>query len=153
MILFLDFDGVLHPEIESGGYQNFEKAHLLWQILREFPRLEVVFTTSWRRHRTVQQLAELATRGGGEDVLPHFIDATPDIEPSAKQGDYKQRRIEIEHWLYENERQHELWLALDDVPYWFGFPCSNLYVVEHCTGLTDADVITIINKLREMGAT
>ena len=46
MVLFLDFDGVLHPETALSTRADFQHLPLLWRILREVPEVEVVFATS-----------------------------------------------------------------------------------------------------------
>ncbi|KFE52123.1 HAD domain-containing protein [Pseudomonas syringae] len=59
MILFLDFDGVLHPDevyitktgpkLRSAG-ELFMWADLLDQLLYDFPAVRIVLSTSWVRH-------------------------------------------------------------------------------------------------------
>ena len=46
MILFLDFDGVLHPN--SDDSEHFSCAPLLWELLRRHPDVRVVLSTGWR---------------------------------------------------------------------------------------------------------
>ncbi|WP_283745878.1 HAD domain-containing protein [Sideroxydans sp. CL21] len=57
-ILFLDFDGVLHPNgafrhsngrivLDADGHDLFEHAELLAGILDPYPRVEIVLSTSW----------------------------------------------------------------------------------------------------------
>lgn len=58
-ILFLDYDGCLHPDgvfISSGkptsrtpGAQLFEHAELLSELLAPYPHLQIVLSTSWVR--------------------------------------------------------------------------------------------------------
>lgn len=57
MILFLDFDGVLHPDaaflvkgrptLKAEG-QLFMWAPLLVDVLADFPEVQIVLSTSWR---------------------------------------------------------------------------------------------------------
>lgn len=154
MILFLDFDGVLHPD-PTTEEQTFRSRDLLWKILRECPHAEVVFSTSWRNNRSMECLTELVTAGGGEDLIYRFIGMNPLVPPADPREDYRRREIECLAWLQENghrwlSNQPPHWLALDDMAYWFKFPCSNLYCVNHITGLTSDDVPKIIEQLRRL---
>jgi hypothetical protein len=153
VILFLDFDGVLHPDpaMEEDAFQSKE---LLWKILRECPNVLVVFSTSWRVKRSLESLITLITTGGGEDVAERFVGVTPVIAPQNIREDYRRREIECLAWLDANGKRGDRketpipWLALDDVAYWFRLPCSNLYHVNHKTGLTSEDVPKIIERLQ-----
>jgi hypothetical protein len=60
-VLYLDFDGVLHPEdvwrrpgwgpyvASPPGHQLFEHADLLVELLAPYPDLRIVLSTSWVR--------------------------------------------------------------------------------------------------------
>jgi hypothetical protein len=76
-ILFLDFDGVLHPIQRSEP--DFCRLELLWKILRACPDVEVVFSTSWRKIYSPDEIIEFVTFGGGEDMAHRFIGSTPSI--------------------------------------------------------------------------
>lgn len=58
MILFLDFDGVLHPSevyhtrgsgiiLRADGHNLFEHADLLVELLSPYPDVQIVLSTSW----------------------------------------------------------------------------------------------------------
>ena len=143
MLLFLDFDGVLHPN--SGRDEGvFCYASRLWQILRACPEVKVVFTTSWREYFSFEDMIAFVTHGGGENLATRFIGKTP-VHKDV--GDLPRRDIEIQSWLEENEYSCS-WLAIDDMPKMFnGHP--NLYIVAGHQGLTDTDVMLIIRKFNE----
>jgi len=146
MILFLDFDGVLHPE-EALPTDRFSCRPVLWQILRACPDVDVVFSTSWREFRSQKEMIQLMTRNGGGDLRHRFVGQTPVI-PLARYGGYPHpREEECLRWLSENRRTHTVWLALDDVAWLFSPNCRNLYRVSHVTGLTAADVPAILERL------
>ena len=46
MILFLDFDGVLHPQPNDGA--QFSNAPRVWELLARHPEVSIVFSTGWR---------------------------------------------------------------------------------------------------------
>lgn len=142
MILFLDFDGVTHPEFI--GAQVFCRTPLLWQILRACPDVQVVFSTSWREVHRPEELLDFATYGGGEDLVHRFIGQTPRLHACS---DYDPRLLECLRWLESNGHADSSWLALDDVPQNFNNH-TNLYLVDRTTGLTDADVAAIIQRIQ-----
>lgn len=134
MILFLDFDGVLHPENHGG--EVFSRMEYLWRILRACPNVEVVFSTSWRDHYPLDQMVDMVTSNGGEDLVHRFIGATP--------GPLNCREAECLAWLVANQREGA-WLALDDRADWFSG--NNLYLINGVTALTAEDVPRIIARL------
>lgn len=142
MILFLDFDGVLHPAVR--GRVPFCHTHLLWQILRACPDVNVVFSTSWRDTFDPVAMLDFVTYGGGEDLEPRFIGETPNCED---EGLYGRRDLEIQRWLDTNNHAGP-WLALDDMVELFSGGHPNLYVCDGNRGLTDADVVAIIERMQ-----
>lgn len=70
--------------------------------------------------------------------------------PISEEGDYRWRERECLTWLEQNRRQDEPWLAIDDLAYWFSFPCRNLYLVNYETGLIEQDVAAIVSKIRAL---
>lgn len=114
MILFLDFDGVLHRNV-SRPPEDFSCSPRLWQILRTCPNVEVVFSTSWREIYPFAELVEFATLGGGEDLKQRFVGATPSLVREAGAniaGRLCKREDECRLWLAGNSQQNRLWLAL-----------------------------------------
>lgn len=62
MILFLDFDGVLHPwdpKTQLSEQQMFSLKPLLENTLRTFPNVEIVITSSWRQKYSLEKLRHL----------------------------------------------------------------------------------------------
>ena len=142
MILFLDFDGVLHPHLRHEP--DFCHNELLWQILRACPDAQVVFSTSWRDIYSPAELVVLVTNGGGEDLVNRFIGFTPNLEG---EGRYGRRDLEIQSWLDANSYVGP-WLAIDDIPELFNGGHPNLHIVDGNRGLTDADVAAIIGRIQ-----
>ena len=151
MIIFLDFDGVLHPiGLEEPA---FCRLPLLWKILRAVPSAEVVFSTSWRDIYRHDEMIEFVTHGGGEDLANRIIGATPErlIEEGAYiHGDYFIRHTECELWLIGNNQQNRPWLAIDDMARWFPPDSPNLYLTDTNTGLIESDVEKIVKIIRKI---
>ena len=148
MILFLDYDGVLHPW-PCEDRDLFCRLPLLWQLLRKHPEIEVVFSTAWREQLSLSAMRDYVTQDGGEDLTARFIGATPcDIDHDFA---CESRLIECQAWLAENGREHELWIALDDIPVLFGHkPGQNVYLVNRDHGLRDHDVEAISALIKRL---
>jgi hypothetical protein len=150
MILFLDFDGVLHPV--GGKTEPFCHVPMLWRVLRACPSLRVVFSTSWRETYTMDYLVDFATSNGGEDLVDRFIGITP-VLPS---GDAITRLRECEAWLDENGFADTFWLAVDDDQAEFG-SCPQLILTDRHLAIQDHHVDEMIRRfqgaLMKTGAT
>ncbi len=55
MILFLDIDGVLHPD-PAMAEEGFFQRHLLWQLLSARTELKVVISSDWRTRHSLPEL-------------------------------------------------------------------------------------------------
>lgn len=152
MILFLDFDGVLHPEI-PGRREDFSCRQHFWQILRACPEVAVVFSTSWREVHAEEELIKFATHDGGEDLAHRFVGATPSLvreEGAYYPGRFFRREVECRLWLDGNKQQHRTWLRLDDFEPYFSPSCPTLHLVDPNMGLTDAVATDIIERRAEV---
>jgi hypothetical protein len=162
--LFLDFDGVLHSIGESP--RLFEHADRLGTVLKAFPEVRVVISSSWREIHPLDELRafcgpilgarvidaipvfrrvdfekpRLRLRTGGRaPVLRRAIDVT---QP------FYQRFEEISAWLalcspgtphlIRNAIDRDDWIAIDDWDVWFPPQCSQLIHVAGEIGLGDA---------------
>lgn len=141
MILFLDFDGVLHPTICSSAADLLCHRPLLDGVLRDCPHVDIVVSSTWRESRTLSQLQALFS----PDIGARIVGTTPvwqDIQDEISMGTYV-RQAEIESWLRQAGKAWEPWVALDDQPWLFRPFLPNL---EHCdptTGLTEQVCATL----------
>lgn len=134
-ILFLDFDGVLHPERDENP-AFFTANAVLHEFLRADPEVMVVFTTTWRNGRSVAELAALVCQGGGEDLLSRFVGKVPDLDRIPQPG---AREEECRLWMAKNGWVTSDWMALDDNPDWF-VSARQIYAVAPDRGLRPEDV-------------
>lgn len=149
MILFLDFDGVLHPFPVKLGDKTFCAVDSLWKILEAQRSLSVVITSTWREQHSVQELVSLLSLNGGESFRDRFVGVTPSLENDAEYiPGVRQREIEL--WLSQNEHSDTPYFILDDIADYFDSDCKNLYLVDGTTGLTDHDVEKLSLWLRTM---
>jgi hypothetical protein len=146
MILFLDFDGVLHPAVNYDATQLLSKLPLLETVLRHRPDVEVVISSTWRETRTLSELQALFS----DDIAPRIVGVTPqwrNIQSADTYGTYV-RQAEIEAWLRRAGQAWQQWLAVDDQPHLFRPFCKNLVVPNASTGLTPTDCDVVAERLR-----
>ena len=140
MILFLDFDGVLHADPCSDQTELFCRLPLLEEVLRDTPQVEIVVSSSWRECRTIDQLRNLFSA----DIRQRVIDVTPMAgahqELAELIGPTYRRSIEVEAWLRASGRPWLPWIALDDKRHWFRPFTKNLVCCDPLVGLSDDDI-------------
>ena len=105
MIIFLDFDGVTHT-IQSSELGYFQHVPALEEVLREFPSVQIVISSSWRFFEDFEQLKSHFSPAFRERI----IDVTPTLEPNWL---HHARFLEISAWIEQNDYWGD-WLALDD---------------------------------------
>ncbi|MFO1228273.1 HAD domain-containing protein [Roseateles sp.] len=128
-LLFLDFDGVLHPN-GCSTQQWFARAAGLAEVLAAFPEVDVVVSSSWRFHHPWPALVRRLPPVLRRRVLGHTGDAAYGRWP---------RFREIEAW-WRRCGEGRPWRALDDA--WWEFPtgCEQLIACRGGTGLTPRDL-------------
>lgn len=155
MILFLDFDGVLHPENLNSRQSLLCHLPLLEVVLREFPQVEVVISSTWRLKWLDPYLAttelrkhfspDIAQRVVG--VNPHYAHLDPNATPDSLFA-YPRHR-EIVAWLRANRPPGTTWVALDDRAYWFKPFLGNLLETDPETGLTVRDLDELRRRFKQ----
>ncbi|MES2730000.1 MAG: HAD domain-containing protein [Pseudomonadota bacterium] len=125
MILFLDFDGVLHP-IPTKDRNLLCHVPRLEGVLRDFPYIQVVVSSLWRASHDLEGLRHYFS----EDIRPRIIGMTPFTETPAYMSDSDfilgvVRYKEILLWIEQNKYEGP-WLALDDAWREFPDPCEQL---------------------------
>ncbi|MBF3971709.1 HAD domain-containing protein [Burkholderia pseudomallei] len=121
-LLFLDWDGVLHPEsvfffprkgpvlVDAPGHRLFEHCELLEGMLAPYPDLRIVLSTSWvRRYRgSIRRLSRKLTPG----LQARVIGATYHSRMDPSEFAAASRGMQV--WSDVLRRKPEAWLALDD---------------------------------------
>ncbi len=124
MIIFLDFDGVLHPFDRPDGVftlrADFER------VMRNYPGIDIVISSAWRETHTLEALRQLFSPDIAQRIIgvtPVFLDPQPHV-----------RESEIREWLRAAGRSDEAWIAIDDTDWFFSPGCANLILVDPGTG-------------------
>lgn len=156
--LFLDFDGVLHPEF-CHERRHFEALPLLAATLANLPSVEVVVSSTWRLQmnsdrkryglRSLDEVRkwlepDVSTRVEG--LTPHALN--PEEVPDRLIA--YEREAQCVAWLHEHRPHRIQWLAVDDRPWLFRPFSSNLFLVDGKTGLTPESCAQLMAKVRAM---
>ena len=148
MILFLDFDGVLHPVVRSKD--AFCRLPLLAAWLQEWPGVDVVVSSSWRALVPQRELVDLLGLVVGQRV----VGCTPDLpRPTLRRFCLAEREQEIGMWLEISWEPQRPWVALDDWALLF-FPDSpRLVLCDDLEGITPAVLDQLTMHARRAGMT
>lgn len=136
-LVFLDFDGVLHPT-KSNKHEKF-KPDAIQSVNRILDELEanIVLSTAWRMDFSIEKFnAWFKNR---------IIDTTPVHDLDLKKEN--PRFHEVIDFLTVHDWLHVPWIAIDDKR--LHYPDSSpAYITDHKFGLTskDADTIILIGK-------
>ncbi len=143
MILFLDFDGVLHPEPCYREEHYFCRRPLFETVMRDFSEVDIVVSSTWRSTRNLETLQGFFSPDIGNRIVgvtPSWRDLPELVEVI---GQYP-RQVEAEAWLRQHGRAWEPWIALDDRAYWFKPFLPNLVLCNSSQGFDE----TVAEKLR-----
>lgn len=144
MIVFLDIDGVLHPD-PANSDQAFCRRHLFCKLLSARPSIQVVISSDWRFHHSLIELADFIDPGDAS-LKRRFVGITPAL-PGAKH-EYEGRQRECLQWLNTHAATKDCWLAIDDVAGNFTYGSPRLVLTDHRTGLTEQDIDTVLSITR-----
>jgi hypothetical protein len=155
VILFIDFDGVLHPENLSSRQPLLSQLPLLEGVLREFPTVEVVISSTWRLKWPDPHLATSELRKHFSlDIAPRVVGVTPnhltlDGKLAPDGLSLYHRHWEIEMWLRTHRVPGTPWVALDDRAYSFKPFLKNLMEIDPTTGLTVEDLQELRRRFKQ----
>ena len=127
-IVFLDFDGVLHPD----GVATFSNLSLLEEYLHKIPSAEIVITSTWRENHSLNELRGFFS----ESLRGRIIGVTPSLEDGYDSGG---RQLEIESFLESAGLtiDNSSWVAIDDMLHFFKEGCQNLILSDSSKGFSE----------------
>ncbi|ANB77576.1 hypothetical protein AYM40_29270 [Paraburkholderia phytofirmans OLGA172] len=154
LILYLDFDGVLHPEgvyywpgkgpyiANPPGHQLFEHADLLERVLLSYPDVRIVLSTSWVPfYRSVAKPA----RWLPHNLRSRIIGATFHSRMDKASFDGAPRGMQV--WSDVLRRRPDKWVALDDDDSgWPPWCRHNLILTHKICGVAAPDVLVELKK-------
>ena len=127
ILLFLDFDGVLHPD-PCPKRDWFCKLPLIEEVLRDQGHVDIVISSSWRYDHTIDELRDRFSA----DIRARVIDVTPTVTRTDDEGWIPRhllqhhREWECRKWLRQHSAVDTPWLAVDDAAEWFTPVCPHL---------------------------
>ncbi|GGI17598.1 HAD domain-containing protein [Oxalicibacterium faecigallinarum] len=137
VILALDFDGVLHS-IHGAAFEHLRRFE---SILRQFPEVDVVVSSSWRETYAWEDILSYFSK----DLHPRFIGPTPVLSVDSQQYPAHVRYLEIRKFLADSGRDPHRWIALDDDVSLFPPMCGELVLCDAKKGL-DAATARLLRK-------
>ena len=138
-ILFLDFDGVVHPE-PCNPKHYFAQLPLIEEVLREHPGVDIVISSSWRGVHTLDDMREHFS----SDIAPRVVGVTPSNKKTTStwlpgRMSSFERESECDDWMRQNRPWGTPFVAVDDRAHWFRPDSPDLLVTQSMTGFTLED--------------
>lgn len=147
-ILFLDFDGVLHPE-HCHESKHFCCLPILEDLLRQVRDYELVITSTWRLQKSLDDLRSYFS----SDVVNRIAGVTPRFGELTEVPNTLlayQRQAECHAWLSDHGMRHRPWLAIDDRSWLYRPFTTSLFLVDGRTGLTELQAAKLAVRLRHL---
>lgn len=144
-LLFLDFDGVLHPN-GAAPPCLFARTDALMRVLDEHPELEVIVSSSWRFHHGWDDLLE---------TLPGPLAARVTACTGAAQPGKFQRHREISSFVRLQAASRaggRPWRALDDITWEFPPGCAELIPCDGALGLQEEQLEALCVWLAQLSS-
>lgn len=147
-VLFLDFDGVLHPE-HCHESKHFCRLPILEVALRQVPETIVVISSTWRLEQSLEDLRQrfspdIASMIQG--VSPRYC-SLKNIQNTLVAYE---REAECHAWLWTNNLPHCNWLAVDDRSWLYRPFCKSLFLVDGRDGLTEDAANQLVKRLHSL---
>lgn len=128
--IFLDFDGVLHSYGKS--FSHLHHFHQMLEMMKTYAKIylnadidiHVVFSTSWRKHKTTKQLSQYICN----DTIPMIFSSLSGYEKmAALAGNFTEdnRLSLIIQYIQSNHISLDDVLILDDMDILYSFPYRN----------------------------
>lgn len=122
VFMFVDFEDVL---ADSRGLAQFFHAPQIDQLLRRFPSVRVVLTTSERLYLPLEQLV----KPFAPDVRSRFVGVTPSARHLWRDDGCSERELECLAWLRANNAESDAWIAVGAVEAYFLSQRDHLHLV------------------------
>lgn len=157
MIIYLDFDGVLHPdavyqvknkplELRAPG-ELFMHTEILLDALAPYPEANIILSTSWVRSLGFDRTVKKMPAKLGERVLGstwHKVIRQDNYDPFSYMSRYKQIMLHV------NKNAIGRWIAIDDLfsgsEDWPAEHISKLVLTEESKGLSCKEAQADLNK-------
>jgi hypothetical protein len=128
--IFLDFDGVLHSHSHGKSFSHLHYFHKMLKMMKTYAKVQlnadidihVVFSTSWRKHKTAEQLSAYI----GNDAIPMIFSSLSEYETFFKNVFTDENRLYlIKQYIQSNHISLDDVLILDDMDILYSFLYQN----------------------------
>ena len=164
-ILFLDFDGVLHPDraylhrgrpMLVGAGQLFMWVDILVELLTPYPEIQIVISSSWPRELRFSKAKKYLPLALQNKVIGATWHSGMAKHPEANHHiqstwwDTATRYEQIRRYI--DRAQIKNWLAIDDNPTgWQDIDKEKIIITNSDMGISDLFIINILkHKLNEL---
>lgn len=145
--LFLDFDGVLHPQYETGPTPKevcFCHLPRFEAVMRHCPKTRIVISSTWRLAFGLPELRSVFS----PDIAQRIVGVTP-AYPAEFSPLVAQREWEILQWLEVHQFTGSQWLALDDAFWEFQNHRSRVIRCRGWEGFSEIRAAELLNALQK----
>ena len=149
-ILFLDFDGVTHPD-PCRKEEFFGQLPLIENVLREYRQVDIVISSSWRYDHSLPELQAYFS----SDMRARVIDVTPTVARTDDEGWIPRhllqhhREWECRKWMRQHRPLDAPWLTIDDMADWFLPDSANLLTTQSGCGFQPEQACVLREMIRE----
>ena len=147
--LFLDFDGVLHPQYDGEPTPKevcFCHLPRFEAVMRRHPGVQIVISSTWRQQFGMLQLRAFFSA----DIARRIVGITPTY-PADGPPRMHIREWEILQWLKQHHASNKQWVALDDSQGDFREYRHRVVFCQPWEGLSEQRAVQLNNALQ--GAT
>ena len=140
LLLFLDFDGVLHP---LGCEESLLFSHRVRfeALMREHPSVRIVISSAWQEAHALEALQAMFS----PDIAARIIGVTGIAHP---EGAPSSRYERIRAFLSHIGEAHVRWIAVDDAAHEFPPDCVELLLCDSERGLDEQTLERLRKRLR-----
>ncbi|MFG6488243.1 HAD domain-containing protein [Roseateles sp. BYS78W] len=157
-VLYLDFDGCLHPEpvywrphrgayldarLVAAGHRLFEHAGLLEELLEPYPSVAIVLSTTWAVQHGCSRAAKRLPPGLRSRVIGATYHSSMDSTAF--------RLIPRGQQVLDDvaRRRPTTWLALDDVDEGWGDARDHVVITDEVHGIAEPTVLAKVRSALE----
>ncbi len=140
VIIFLDFDGVLHPVL-CQPEKFFCRKQIFEDTIRDFKEVEIVISSSWRHQYEFEELLNFFS----VDIQKLITGCTRSVDDSKAPNRFE----EIMDYLIQNKITDRPWIAIDDSRNEFPEFCPNLVLCSPHKGFNEDSSLKLISLLRQ----
>lgn len=147
--IFLDIDGVLHPELCHESRQ-FSNLHMLEQFSRDHEYCDFVISSNWRHTYGIEIIKKRFGSYLGDKIVgvtSHYFDIQTEVPTELAPFT---RHWECLSWQHQSGRSKNKWCALDMFPWLFEPYTPHLVLVDGVYGLSERSMFRLYDTVERL---